>query len=613
MTEYRFQVGDPVWSKMKGYPAWPSRIAGPHEANIKNVEAEKSKAPKNYYLVYFFGSNNFAWMPEDTVKPYADFVDENKKKGKSPQFKKGIKAIEEYLEKGGKATLSQPPIEPPSDVVSSPPAAGDSLSNDANLDGKYLIHSSSRHHSVRTYLSHRLCAWPLSKVCSHINQPTSSHRDAISGKKLPSIDEELDAIRNSKPTTNSTSKKNKKSSQDSQDVSSSTAPTVPASVQKDYSRTPFNSTKRKTNSKNDDSTELTSPTKRVRSDDGDFGVPSLPSPIQTPKSQPPPNKVQARNIITRVQPLERPVIETPQIDSSLLANRYKNVRPSSLKFGFIGLGMMGQRLVKHLLESGHQITLYNRNLDRLDGFKEAGASLAQTPSDVISASDITFTCVSGPAAVKEMLFSKFGILSEMTSKKALVDLGSSDPEGSSDISDAIVSKDGRFLAAPIISCGKTAAQNGELIIVASGDKVVYEDCASCFKAMAKKSVYLGPGYCEAPKMGLVFSAFYGTVVGSLIECLRLVDQLTLKKEEFIDILKSSLMNSPLTELMGRKIVKRQTDLEMPLNYLQRDLRMALSLSDDRPIGCPITAIVNEVYKSRCSFSTDEDVTAVFYG
>lgn len=428
---------------------------------------------------------------------------------------------------------------------------------------------------------------------------------------MPTIEEELDVIRNSKPASIN-SKKNAKNSHDIHDDSSSTDPTAPISFQKDYSRTPFNSTKRKTNIKQDDSTEITSPTKRIRSDDDDLGAPSLPSPI-VPKSQPPPSKVQARNIITRVQPLDRPIIETPQIDSGALANRYKNIRPSSLKFGFIGLGMMGQRIVRHLLESGHHVTLYNRNHDRLDGFQEAGATTVTTPSDVISASDITFTCVSGPTAMKEIVFSQFGVLSEMTSKKALVDLGSSEPEASKDIADAIISKQGNFLAAPIISSGKTAAQKGDLIIVASGDKAVYEDCASCFKAMAKRSMYLGSDYCQAPKMSLVLSAFYGTIVGSLIECLRLADQLTLKKEDVLDIVRSSSMSSQLVDLIGKKILGRDCALEMPLNYLQRDLKMALNLCDDRPIGCPITAIVNEVYKSRCSFSADEDVTAVFYG
>lgn len=144
MTEEKFAVGDPVWSKMKGYCPWPSRIAAPHESSLKNTATEKSKS-KTHYLVYFFGSNNFAWMPEDTIKPYEQFKDKNKNGSKTSQFKQGLKQIEDYIQNGGRdlipsaETASSTAIKSDSnnDEAASP-SAGDSLSNDAsNLDGKY--------------------------------------------------------------------------------------------------------------------------------------------------------------------------------------------------------------------------------------------------------------------------------------------------------------------------------------------------------------------------------------------------------------------------------------------------------------------------------------------
>lgn len=144
MTEAKFSCGDPVWSKMKGYCPWPSRIADPSESTLRNTAADKLKAPKVHYLVYFFGSNNFAWMPEDTIKPYEEFKDKNKGGSKNAQFKQGLKQIEDYISNGGKATLvdtasgaaiKNNTIE---ESATSPSAAGDSLSNDAsNIDGKY--------------------------------------------------------------------------------------------------------------------------------------------------------------------------------------------------------------------------------------------------------------------------------------------------------------------------------------------------------------------------------------------------------------------------------------------------------------------------------------------
>jgi hypothetical protein len=149
MTDGNYKIGDVIWAKMRSYPPWPARIAAPNETNIRNTEAEKCKSARPYYLVYFFGSNNYAWMPEDTLKPFKEFEEEYKKKTKkTTQFTKGLKAIEEYMRKVEDGTLTPPPEpvkeedeeqgdEETNDIAPSP--SEDSLSNNAsNLDGKYL-------------------------------------------------------------------------------------------------------------------------------------------------------------------------------------------------------------------------------------------------------------------------------------------------------------------------------------------------------------------------------------------------------------------------------------------------------------------------------------------
>lgn len=148
-------------------------MAAPHESTLKNTNADKQKTPKNYHLVYFFGSHNFAWMAEDTMKPYEEFKDENIKKGKkTAAFKLGLKQIEEYIANGGKATLSEPPAKSAAneDIATSPSAAGDSLSNDAsNFDGKYSICSPA----ILT-ISIAVLLVLVSKLISFLIQPITS-------------------------------------------------------------------------------------------------------------------------------------------------------------------------------------------------------------------------------------------------------------------------------------------------------------------------------------------------------------------------------------------------------------------------------------------------------
>lgn len=111
----------------------------------------------------------------------------------------------------------------------------------------------------------------------------------------------------------------------------------------------------------------------------------------------------ARNVI------ERPTITKPDlVECDLMAIsdtlRMKNIKPSKLKFGFLGLGIMGGGIVKNLVNSGHSVVVWNRTKSKCGRFVDAGADEALTPSDVMERADITFSCVSDPNALKEVRF-----------------------------------------------------------------------------------------------------------------------------------------------------------------------------------------------------------------
>lgn len=133
MANAKFSIGDMVWSKMKGYCPWPSRIAEPSESSLKPPNNQKGAKPS--HLVYFFGSNNYAWLSEEHIKPYDDFKDKNKNGSKSAQFKEGLKQIEEYIRTGGKSHAPTTTSAINNVTSSALSGAGDSLND---FDGKFL-------------------------------------------------------------------------------------------------------------------------------------------------------------------------------------------------------------------------------------------------------------------------------------------------------------------------------------------------------------------------------------------------------------------------------------------------------------------------------------------
>lgn len=110
----------------------------------------------------------------------------------------------------------------------------------------------------------------------------------------------------------------------------------------------------------------------------------------------------ARAVIDRPDICMKP--ETQELDVSTITEtlKSKNITASSSKFGFIGLGIMGSGIVKNLINSGHDVCVYNRTHDKTDKFEKAGAKVMLTPSDVIEHADITFSCVSDPEALQNV-------------------------------------------------------------------------------------------------------------------------------------------------------------------------------------------------------------------
>src|SRR5690554_1628583 len=100
---------------------------------------------------------------------------------------------------------------------------------------------------------------------------------------------------------------------------------------------------------------------------------------------------------------------------------------TSLRVGFIGLGLMGVPMCQRILAAGFPLTVWNRTLEKTQPLKNAGAQVAATIAELVEQSDIIMLCVTDTHAVKSVVFSEGGIISKGDNRKILVDFSSIDP------------------------------------------------------------------------------------------------------------------------------------------------------------------------------------------
>ncbi|KAH1081631.1 hypothetical protein J1N35_021392 [Gossypium stocksii] len=281
-----------------------------------------------------------------------------------------------------------------------------------------------------------------------------------------------------------------------------------------------------------------------------------------------------------------------------------------MEVGFLGLGIMGKAMSMNLLKNGFKVTVWNRTLSKCDEVVAHGASVGETPAEVVKKCNITIAILSDPAAALSVVFDKGGVLDQICSGKGYIDMSTVDPETSCKISEAIALKGGHFLEAPV-SGSKQPAETGQLVILAAREKALYEEAVPAFDVLGKKYFFLGP-VGNGAKMKLVVNMIMGSVMNAFSEGLTLAERSGLNPHSLLDVLDLGGIANPMFKGKGPEMLKDNYSPAFPLKHQQKDMRLALALGDQNAVSMPVAAAANEAFKKARSMGLgDLDFSAVF--
>lgn len=162
-----------------------------------------------------------------------------------------------------------------------------------------------------------------------------------------------------------------------------------------------------------------------------------------------------------------------------------------MQVGFIGTGVMGKSLVKHLLAAGHEVSIYTRTAKKAEELIDKGAVWVESPKQVAEQSDVIFTMVGYPTDVEEVYFGESGLLKHARKASFLVDMTTSKPNLAKRIYEEAKENGIKVLDAPV-SGGDIGAQKAVLSIMAGGDEAVFEELLPLLQLFGENIVYQGP-------------------------------------------------------------------------------------------------------------------------
>ncbi|MEO1212851.1 MAG: NAD(P)-dependent oxidoreductase [Bacteroidota bacterium] len=267
----------------------------------------------------------------------------------------------------------------------------------------------------------------------------------------------------------------------------------------------------------------------------------------------------------------------------------------STKIGWIGTGVMGISMLKHLMDDGYSAYVYNRTKAKADSSIAAGAIWKDSPMEVAEVSDVIFTIVGFPQDVEEVYFGEKGILKSAQSGSILVDMTTTRPSLAVKIYEEGVKKGVKSIDAPV-SGGDVGAQKGTLSIMIGGDKEDVDALMPLFELMGKNMVYEGKaGSGQHTKMCNQIT-IAGTMIG-VCESLLYGYKAGLDLEVMLEAISGGAAGCWTLSNLAPRIVKRNFDPGFYVEHFIKDMEIALEEAKAMKLALPGLALVHQLYKA----------------
>jgi 3-hydroxyisobutyrate dehydrogenase-like beta-hydroxyacid dehydrogenase len=261
------------------------------------------------------------------------------------------------------------------------------------------------------------------------------------------------------------------------------------------------------------------------------------------------------------------------------------------KLGYVGLGVMGGRVVNRLLDAGHTVTGYNRTKSKAQWLVDAGMQWADSPREVAETSDIIFSMVTNTRALDEVTLGPDGILAGLEPGKTYIDMSTVSPIRSRELAAKVAEKHTRMLDAPVSGSIITLEQ-GKISLIVGGNRETFEEVKPILLAIGPRVDYVGQNG-QAVLMKIAVNLNLQVQFLALCEGLLLAEKGGIARETALQVLLNSVIASPSLQYRAPFILNMPEEAWFDVNMMQKDMLLALELGQELDVPLPAISISNE--------------------
>ncbi|HZY48556.1 MAG TPA: NAD(P)-dependent oxidoreductase [Devosia sp.] len=265
-----------------------------------------------------------------------------------------------------------------------------------------------------------------------------------------------------------------------------------------------------------------------------------------------------------------------------------------VKTAFLGLGIMGSPMARHLKAKGHEVTVYNRTASKAhDWVGQHGGHAAPTPRVAAEGQDIVFCCVGNDDDLRQVTLGPEGAFQAMGQGTIFVDHTTASATIARELYATAKAKGFAFLDAPV-SGGQAGAENGQLTVMVGGDPEPFDRAAPVIASFAKACRLLGPaGSGQLAKM--MNQICIAGVVQGLAEAIHFGKSAGMDVEAVIDVISKGAAQSWQMENRHKTMLAGNYDFGFAVDWMRKDLGIVLDQSRHNGARLPLTALVDQFY------------------
>ncbi|HEU4440077.1 MAG TPA: NAD(P)-dependent oxidoreductase [Methylomirabilota bacterium] len=260
--------------------------------------------------------------------------------------------------------------------------------------------------------------------------------------------------------------------------------------------------------------------------------------------------------------------------------------------GFVGLGAMGGRMARRLIEAGYPVHGYNRTVSKAADLVRAGLRLAASPREVAERANTVFTMVTDDAALEAVTGGPQGLLAGLAPDAILIEMSTVSPEVIKRLAAEVAARGGALLDAPV-SGSPVTLESGQLSFMIGGDPAVLERARPFLLAIGPTITHVG-AVGLAKSMKIAVNQALAVQMLAFSESVLLAEKAGIARERAVEVVLKSVVASPMVKYRAPFVLGMPVEGLFDVDMIQKDMRLALDMARASGVTLPSVALTHEL-------------------